>query len=209
MATASDLDRRAFLGRMYDQMFNDINTHILVVWQSAGVLVTAFAVLALSEKGIVPFDIATALLMLLAMWLLCHLEDASYWYNRNLIIIANIERQFLHAQDLHDIHYYFGKHRAAGQMIYHLRIQYAFGVGISAVVLLLHFATRVWPGLGASWSSFELMRAVPYLVTLAGLLFIGKLRSDFKEKYAEFLDNSPGMNVETPGIRYGKGHPAT
>src|SRR5438876_1465761 len=125
MPKSADEERKEFLGRMYDQMFNDINTHILVVWQSAGVLVAAFAVLALVEKAIVSMDVATALLALIAAWLLSHLEDASYWYNRNLVIIANIERQFLRPSDIREVHYYFGKHRAVGKMIDHLRIQYA------------------------------------------------------------------------------------
>ena len=47
-------DRKEFLLKMYDQMFNDINTHILVVWQSVGVVVGAFAVFALVEKNIIP-----------------------------------------------------------------------------------------------------------------------------------------------------------
>ena len=36
-------NRKEFLLHMYDQMFNDINRHIMVIWQSVGVLVAAFA----------------------------------------------------------------------------------------------------------------------------------------------------------------------
>ena len=39
--------RDEFLMRMYDQMFNDINQHIIVVWQAAGTLVAAFSIFAL------------------------------------------------------------------------------------------------------------------------------------------------------------------
>src|SRR5229473_588490 len=95
--------RKEFLLKMYDQMFNDIDTHILVVWQSVGVLVGAFAIFALAEKQVISFDMATAMVVLLASWLLAHLQDASYWYNRNLVIIANIERQFLVESDLRSI----------------------------------------------------------------------------------------------------------
>ena len=208
MPKSADEERKEFLHRMYDQMFNDINTHILVVWQSAGVLVAAFAVLALVEKAIVPIDIATALLVLIAGWLLAHLEDASYWYNRNLVIIANIERQFLRSKDLREIHYYFGKHRAVGKMIDHLRIQYALGVGIAAIMLLLHFLTRVLPGVGAPWANFEPVRSLPYAVTLGGAVMIASLRKRCREKYREFLSNSPGADVDTRGVTYGVGHPA-
>ena len=84
--------RKEFLLKMYDQMFNDINTHILVVWQSVGVVVGAFAVFALAEKNIIPIDYACSLMIILCAWLLANLYDSSYWYNRNLVIIANIER---------------------------------------------------------------------------------------------------------------------
>lgn len=161
-------DRKEFLMRMYDQMFNDINRHILVVWQSVGVLVGSFALFGLVEKGIVPFDFAVALIVLLVMWLLAHLEDAGYWYNRNLAIIANIERQFLEKSDLRNIHYYFGKHRGKNVMLSHLRIQYLFGIGILCLVLLYHFLTRVIPGIGAPLANFEPLRCLPYLALIVG-----------------------------------------
>jgi hypothetical protein len=46
-------DRKKLLLKMYDQMFNDINSHGIVVWQSIGVVVGAFAIFALVEKNIV------------------------------------------------------------------------------------------------------------------------------------------------------------
>jgi hypothetical protein len=64
-------------------------------------------------------------------WLFANLYDASYWYNRNLVIIANIERQFPGHDNLKEIHYYFGKHRKKSAMITHLKIQYALGLGIA------------------------------------------------------------------------------
>ena len=48
--SGSDHGRQELLLKMYDQLFNDINTHIIVVWQSVGVVVCAFALLALVEK---------------------------------------------------------------------------------------------------------------------------------------------------------------
>jgi hypothetical protein len=89
-------DRRdEFLVQIYNQMFNDIDRHIMVVWQSVGVLVGAFAIFALVEKQIISIDIATTIIVLLCAWLYAHLLDAGYWYNRNLVIIANIERTIL------------------------------------------------------------------------------------------------------------------
>jgi hypothetical protein len=201
-------DRREFLLRMYDQMFNDINTHILVVWQSVGVVVGAFAILALVEKNILPIDFACALMVLLSAWLIAHLYDASYWYNRNLVIIANIERQFLKAEDLRNIHYYFGKHRRGAAMLMHLRIQYWMGAGVGTLFLLYDFIIGVMPGIGAPLKNFEPQRSIPYLAFIACIFLLRELRGNRLASYREFLKNSPGILVQTRGIDYGVGHPA-
>ncbi len=191
---------------MYDQMFNDIDTHILVVWQSVGVLVGAFAIFALAEKQVISFDVATTLIVLLTSWLLAHLQDASYWYNRNLVIIANIERQFLVVSDLRDIHYYFGKHRPKNRMISHLKIQYALGIALAAIMVLLHFVTRVVPGFSEPWSHLDVQRALPYTVVAAALIYLKTFARRERTRYEEFLTNSPGATVNSAGIVYGMGH---
>jgi hypothetical protein len=198
--------RKEFLLKMYDQMFNDINTHILVVWQSVGVVVGAFAIFALAEKGVLSIDVATTLIVLLASWLLAHLQDASYWYNRNLVIIANIERQFLLDSDLRNIHYYFGEHRPKNRMISHLQIQYSLGVSLAIIMLLLHFVTRVIPGFSAPWSSMDPQRALPYVVSASAAVYLARFAVRKRAGYAEFVDNSPGAAVNTEGITYDVGH---
>lgn len=200
-------DRKEFLTHMYDQMFNDINRHILVVWQSVGVVIGAFALIGLAGRAILPLDVAVGLIALIGLWLLAHLEDAGYWYNRNLAIIANIERQFLVKADLQNIHYYFGKHRGKNAMLTHLKIQYLFGIGIIFLVLLYHFLTRVVPGLGEPWASFEPLRCLPYFIVVVGAIVVLRLHSKMKKKYAEFIQNSPGIDVDTKGIVYDEGHP--
>jgi hypothetical protein len=200
-------DRKEFLLKMYDQMFNDINTHILVVWQSVGVVVGAFAVFALVEKNIIPMDYACTLMVTLCAWLFANLYDASYWYNRNLVIIANIERQFLSSDDLKEIHYYFGKHREKSAMLTHLRIQYALGLGIASLFILYHFIGRVLPGVHSPIGGFELSRSLPYIAAAAWAIFLWFLRKNRIESYQEFLENSPGIEVKTAGIKYGIGHP--
>ncbi|HEV8414941.1 MAG TPA: hypothetical protein VGQ49_15210 [Bryobacteraceae bacterium] len=204
----SNPKRPEFLLHMYDQMFNDINTHILVVWQSVSVLVGAFAILALTEKQVITLDVATALIILIAAWLIGHLYDASYWYNRNLVIIANIERQFLETSDLVQIHYYFGKHRKKGTMITHLRIQYCLSLGIGLVVLSFHFFTRVLPGFSLPISGFEPVRTLPYLILIPALWALRSLKRQRDQAYAEFVGNSPGKVIDTEGITFGVGHPS-
>ena len=134
-------DRRdQFLIELYKQMMNDIGRHILTVWQSVGVVVGAFAIFALSEKGVMSLDLACSIVILLCSWLYAHVLDANYWYNRNLVIVANIERQFLKKSDLRDIHYYFGKHRSKSSMLTHLSIQKLLGVFLAFIVLIYHFS---------------------------------------------------------------------
>jgi hypothetical protein len=124
-------DRRdTFLIEMYKQMMNDINRHILVVSQSIATLVTAFAVFTLVDTQVITLDLATSILILLCAWLCLHLLDASYRYNRNPAIIANIECRFLAESDLKEIHYYFVSHRPNSGMIKHLKIQQMLGVGL-------------------------------------------------------------------------------
>ncbi len=201
-----DENRVELLLRMYDQMFNDINRHIMVVWQSVGMLVGAFAFLALAEKQIISIDLAVSLVLIVTSWLFAHLHDSAYWYNRNLVIIANIERKFLLKSDLKEIHYYFGKHRPKNKMITHLRIQFALGVSVAALILTYHFITRVIPGFSSSWSMFDPQRCLPYAIAITGLIYVLSLRKKYKDKYKEFIENSPGIAVNTKGIAYGVGH---
>lgn len=200
-ADQADDARTQLLLRMYDQMFNDINRHIMVIWQSVGTLVAAFAVFALAEKDVITIDVATTLIVLIASWQLAHVYDSSYWYNRNLVIIANIERQFLLADDLHTIHYYFGKHRKTVSMLHHLRIQWYLGVSIALLVLAYHFIHGPLTGTGG------VARMLPYVVGAVSCLLLAWLRRNRMDSYREFLANSPGVDMETKDVRYGVGHP--
>lgn len=208
----SENSREKLLLQMYDQMFNDIDRHIIVVWQSVGVLVGAFAIFALAEKQVVSIDIAAALIVLISGWSLAHVYDSAYWYNRNLVIIANIERVFLRQSDLKDVHYYFGKHRPDNKMITHLRLQFVLGVGVALIVVAFHVLNRVLPGIAAPFSSFDPQRMFPYIVAVVMLIYLMRLRAYRKRGYAEFIKNSPGVTIDSTGIDYGEGHgfgPAT
>lgn len=199
------MNREDFLVEIYRQMFADINRHILVVWQSVGAVLGAFALLALAQDDVVPLDWAIGLILLICVWLGAHLIDASYWYNRNLAIIANVERQFLGRDDLKQIHYYFGKHRPDNVMIEHLSIQAAFGVGVAGFVLLYHFITRVVGSVDVQ-APIDVPKLVPYAVAVIGAAYLLRLRTKTGEKYQEFLRESPGIEVDTSGTEYGPGH---
>lgn len=200
--------REEMLLRMYDQMFNDIDRHIMIVWHSIGAIVGAFAVLALVEKEVISLSVAAAIFVMLAGWVVAHALDASYWYNRNLVIIANIERQFLKASDLNDVHYYFGKHRSSNRMLTHLRIQVLLASGLGAAILLYDFKESISPGLGAPLANFDFMRTAPYVATAIVLYVLGWLRADRNASYVEFMNNSPGIAVGPPpkSLVFGVGH---
>lgn len=199
-------EREEMLLKMYDQLFNDINRHIMVIWQSVGVLVGAFAIFALVEKKVIPLDIAASIILLLCSWLIAHLLDAAYWYNRNLVMIANIERQFLNRSDLKEIHYYFGAHRPKNKMIEHLKLQLALGLGLGTIVILYHFFDVVLPAIDCKDSAITFLNTTPYLLVLAAAAYLLELKRKLVAKYDEFITNSPGKDINSDDINYGVGH---
>jgi hypothetical protein len=201
-----DKARSEFLIAMYRELMADINRHIIVVWQSVGVVFGAFASFALVEKNLLPLSVAVSLVLILCIWMLAHVYDASYWYNRNLVIIANIERQFLRQSDLKEIHYYFGKHRRAGAMITHLEIQKWLAVGVAALVLLVHAFEVDIPAVRAGQWLMPI-DALPWLAAVVGVWAWHVSSRKALSRYETFLRNSPGKPVDASSIKDGPGHP--
>ncbi|MBY0510642.1 MAG: hypothetical protein K2P94_10895 [Rhodospirillaceae bacterium] len=202
----TELDRRDhFLIALYNQLMNDINRHIIVVWQSVATLVAAIAAFGLVEKNVISMDVAISMVLLSCIWLVQHVYDASHWYNRNLAMIANIERQFLKVSDLKDVHYYFGAHRPSAKIISHLRIQRLFGYGVAALVLLLHLQNVMLPIFRGS-ATVSLLNLAPWGILIVGFFVVLQAARDHKNKYEEFIKNSPGIPVDATGITYGVGH---
>lgn len=200
-------DRKTFLLEMYRQMFADIDRQMTVVWQAVSIVLGAFALLALVEKNIVPLDVAISLIVILSAWMYAHMIDGGYWYNRNLVIIANIERQFLLGSDLRDIQFYFGKHRSnKNKMISYFSIQAGLAMAIASLVLIFHFVKRVLPGLDLPLTDFDPSRSLPYLAALGSVIVCGMLASDRSKSYENFKQNSPGIDVDTTGVLFGPGH---
>jgi|ERR1051325_5592577 hypothetical protein len=118
---AMDDRRDEFLVVMYGKMWDNINRHLTVVWESAAIIAGAAALFALTEKGVLSPDITSTLIVMIAGWSVLHAFDANGWYNRNLAIIANIEREFLALGDDKRIHYFFRRHRSH-KLLEHLKI---------------------------------------------------------------------------------------
>ena len=150
-------------------------------------------------------DIATSIVVVTCIWLILHVIDASYWYNRNLVIIANIERQFLEIKDLKMIHYYFGKHRPNNKMISHLKIQRALGFSVGGVILFSHFWIELLPWIKGC-EEFTIINLMPWVLSFAGGVFCLRTSDQKKQNYKEFILNSPGIEIDTSEINYGSGH---
>lgn len=202
--------RETFLIKIYEQMFNDIDRHHKIVWQVIGVLVGSFAIVALTEKKVIPIDIAVTIFVMISLWVIAHVYDSNYWYNRNLVIISNIERQFLIKEDLKDIHYYFGEHRSKNAIQTSLKIQLYLVISLMTIMLLYHFFEQIVPGFKYSFeeSEINLLKIMPYASSLIlYFVLVRWIKKKRENNYLEFLENSPGAVIDTSKIKYGDGHP--
>jgi len=188
-----ETDRKEFLFHIYEQMWLNINRHILVVWQSVGVVVGSFAALSLVEKRVVTLDVAAILILLLATWLVAHTHDANVWFYRNHTVIRNIERQFFSVEDKDTIHPFFCEQRDPRKMLMHLKIQKLLGYSVAGVILLHHLKERMLPALVVVVPVTEFaFRATPYLVAAVLLVVIARFAKRSREKNRHMADNSPG-----------------
>jgi len=194
---------------MYRQVSSHLNRHILVTWQSIGVVAGALAVFVLGDKldmkADARLDFVIALVILLCAWSCAHIYDASNWFDRNLHIITNIERQFLRSADSRDIHYYFtlhrgerdegGEERSSPSMITHFEIQLLMAVVLWLLLLLYHFYLRVYPGLHLSFDHLDPIRGIPYAMTLLCVWYCIHIARDRKKDYRDLHEKSPGAAV--------------
>jgi hypothetical protein len=173
---------------MYRELWENINRHILVVWQSVGLLFAAFAAMFLTEAEYLQPDLATALVLVVCFWVIAHAYDASGWFNRNLAIIANIERDFLAPEDQQRIHPYFLRHRP-GFLIEHFKIQLGLAVAVGVVALSRHFFDRILAGpltpFGSEWA-----RWLPYVLLLSGSIMILVLRAHLASQYTRLVGDA-------------------
>ena len=109
-------------------------------------------------------------------------------------------------KDLNEIHYYFGKHRPKNKMISHLKLQAVLGISLGIIMILFHFFERVLPGVNEPISNLDPKRTIPYIVALSAIYYLLNLKKKNAAKYEEFLENSPGKEINTKKVEYGPGH---
>jgi hypothetical protein len=199
-------DRRdAFLLEMYRQASSHLNRHILLSWQSVGVVVGATSVIALGDKALegARLDYVVTVVVLLCRWLIAHVFDADNWFNRNLHIIGNIERQFLKQRDAAEIHYFFlsdrlartGKKGAVRRMIRHFQAQLFFSLAVGVLLLLYHFLNRVFPGFSLPLANFQLERALPYVAVGFCTVYCVWVAISTAADYDKLRRESPGRTI--------------
>lgn len=186
-------NRATFLMTMYTAMWDNINRHILVGWQSVTALFAALAAVYLAEQGSINMELAATFVTLTAGWSVAHTIDARGWFNRNMHIITNIERLFLVESDEREVHYFFQRGPRTGT-IEHLLIQSLLGWSIWLLALSWHFSTRIWPGFSLPWSSFRIELAMPYVAAVSVLLFVRSLRRRVERSETTLHERSPGKD---------------
>jgi hypothetical protein len=182
---------------MYRQTSSHLNRHILLSWQSIGVVGGALVVFVLGDKldlrADARLDFAIAVVVLLCAWSLAHVYDANNWFERNLHIITNIERQFLLPSDLRDVHFYFEHHRrerSESWLIQHLKIQRSMTIGLWAMLIVFHAYVRFVIAPKVEWIAFT-----PYAVTAICIALCYRFAKDRRRDYEHLLKRSPGARI--------------
>lgn len=199
-------DRKDFLIEMYKQLSNEIDRHIKVIWQIVGVLLSTFTVYALVQKNALSLDMATSILVLVSGLSVAIVIESNYWYNRNLVIISNIERQFLLDSDSKDIHYYFTKHRSNNAYLDMMVIQIIFVLVLLLIVIAYHFFIQVWPYRHLCLSHFDPIKSFPYFALIICVLW--NLHFHFKRRrnYNDFKRESPGISISSQDVPSNSDH---
>jgi hypothetical protein len=197
-----DISRKAkydFLSTMYKSMWDNINRHVTVLWQSVAVLATAFAAALLVKRDSpagqrdILFDVATALVVAASSWLVTHALDAANWFNRNIQIIGNIEKVFFKLMPREDWPHPYGHpswHRE-NTVLLHMAIQSSLGVVVGLAALGFHFISRVLPDLHWNLRDVDLPRVLPYFTAVLGVLICLRVRRKTlaeQTKFQETLD---------------------
>jgi hypothetical protein len=193
MSESEDL-RKKFLIELYNQLWNSINTRLNLTWESIGILVSAFAVFALTQKNVISLSIAAAIMLLVATWYLAHTIDMSFWYNRNRAMISNIEREFLNISDVTLLFPYFISHRKNNKMVYYHRIQAYLGIGLALIILFIDISQDVLPILDGE-ASPKPETYLPFLILIIGIIYLFRFKVSRDQEYLEFIKKSPGRDL--------------
>lgn len=187
--------RTEFLLEMYRQTSNHLNRHVLLLWQSVALLGGAYAAFAFQEKNVISIHLATAIALLLCGWFCANVFDAYAWFDRNLVIITNIERLFLEKQDASLVHFFFLDHREAEDLVQHFWIQLFLGTTIAVMVALVHFLKHVVPSFKIPNGIFDPELAMPYAALAISIGCCAWIWHRVIKKARQLRAKSPGLTL--------------
>jgi hypothetical protein len=129
---------------------------------------------------------------LLIGWFLAHVYDSSNWYNRNLIIVTNIEKQFLLDSDAKEIHPFFKfPLHANNKMITHFTIQYKLGIGLGLAISLYWIAKIIQNNLGAANISIY----IPLAGIIIAAIYVNDIKKSRDKAYSDLVKLPPGKEI--------------
>jgi hypothetical protein len=183
-----------FLIAMHKTMWDNINRHTTVLWQSAGVVTTSLGATFLLQRAGNSFgeagaavDVASAIVIAAGSWLVAHAIDAAHWFNRNIQIISNIEEIFFSKMPRKEwVHPYGSGYTRENKMLLHMKIQASLGAFVAIGAFLLHFFSRVWPTL-CLCGRIEPARTLPTISLALGLVACTVVRFVTRRSYDAFL----------------------
>jgi hypothetical protein len=181
--------RLDFLATMYKAMWDNINRHVTIMWQSVGLLATAFAATFFlkgesgGDRGPM-LDVITSVVVIASLWVVAQAHDASEWCNRNLQIISNIERELLDSDDVFRIHPYAGQKRK-NKLLGYFRIQVTLSISLMVLAVLMHFLLRVGDQLSFS-NPISPIKLLPYVVLAAGTAWVWSERNSTRSSFDRF-----------------------
>jgi len=184
--------RQQFLFSMYDQMWNNTTRHITLIWQPITVIFTIIGSILAAELQNFNFFVVSMLIFLAYLvigWFLAHVYDSSAWVNRNLIIISNIEKQFLNGDDAKKIHPYFNMDPKKRDMIDHFKIQYFLGLTLGLVVSIYYIGKTFQNGLCFGNTTYVPVAGVIPVVGLAiAITYVYLVRQSCENSYKTLIN---------------------
>jgi len=184
--------RQQFLLSMYDQMWNNMNRHINLIWQPITVIFTVIASIFVAESQNLNMSIIFVIIFfgfLVIGWFLAHVYDSSHWYNRNLVIATNIEKQFLRDSDTKEILYFFkDPHIKSDSIITHFKIQLNLGIGLG-IVLAIYYLVKIFQN-NLGFCNFLIY--LPLIGLIISGIYVYQLRQNRINALADLISKSPG-----------------
>lgn len=186
--------RPDFLIKMYEVYNNEIDRHFGFAWQAVSVFAASIVTILTSTETIagIPSYAALSLYIVLVTWGIETIIDSYFWYNRNLVVIANIERQFLQDKDAKEIHYYFQSHRKSNKPITFFNNLLLFLIATPLLVIAFYFWIPATAG--RYYFYHDISTYIPLVILVIAILQIRASTQKRNAHYREFMTQSPGID---------------